>query len=67
MRIPDQDRARFEELDEQRRRINDEFNFMVQNLRAGLVSDPDRVRLEAQHLQVRHDGILREMIDMLVY
>jgi hypothetical protein len=67
MRIPDQDKARFEELDEQRRRINDEFNFIVQNLRAGLVSDPDRVRLEAQHLQVRHEGILREMIDMLVY
>jgi hypothetical protein len=67
MRIPAQDRARFEELDEQRRRINDEFNFIVQNLRAGLVSDPDRVRLEAQHLQVRHEGILREMIEMLVY
>ena len=67
MQIPDYYTARFEELDEQRRRIDDEFNIMVQRMRSGDVRDDERLRMEAQHLHVRHQGIIREMIDMLVY
>jgi hypothetical protein len=67
MRIPDDLTSRFEELDEQRRRIDDEFNVMVQRIRSGDVRDDERLRIEAQHLDVRHQGIIREMIDMLVY
>ncbi|HEX5140309.1 MAG TPA: hypothetical protein VFX19_05170 [Dehalococcoidia bacterium] len=67
MRIPDDMTSRFEELDEQRRRINDEFNVIVQRMRSGEVRDDERLRIETQHLDVRHQGIIREMIDMLVY
>jgi hypothetical protein len=67
MQIPDYYTSRFEELDEQRRRIDDEFNIMVQRMRSGDVRDDERLRMEAQHLHVRHQGIIREMIDMLVY
>jgi hypothetical protein len=65
--IPDYDKDRFEELDEQRRRINDEFNNLVQQIRDGSIRDADRARNQAQFLQVRHDGLIREMIEMLVY
>ena len=34
-------------------------------MRSGMVSDYDRVRLEVQHLQTRHAGIMREMLDLL--
>lgn len=67
MQIPDYYSARFEELDEQRRRIDEEFNTIVQRMRSGDVRDDERLRMEVQHLHVRHQGILREMIDMLVY
>jgi hypothetical protein len=67
MRIPDDLTSRFEELDDQRRRINEEFDIMVQRMRSGDVRDDERMRLEAQHLTTRHTGIMREMIDMLVY
>jgi hypothetical protein len=65
--IPDYYKDRFEELDEQRRRINDEFNNLVQSIRDGSIRDSDRARNQAQFLNVRHDGLIREMIDMLVY
>jgi hypothetical protein len=65
MRLPEDDIPRFEELDEQRRRVMDEFNALVINMRSGMTSDYDRLRVEAQHLQTRHAGILREMIDLL--
>jgi len=65
--IPDYYKDRFEELDEQRRRINDEFNNLVQSIRDGSIRDSDRARNQAQFLQVRHDGLIREMIEMLVY
>jgi hypothetical protein len=67
MRIPDDMASRFEELDDQRRRINEEFDIMVQRMRSGEVRDDERMRLEAQHLHTRHQGIIREMVDMLVY
>jgi hypothetical protein len=67
MQIPEYEKARFEELDQQRRRINEELDLLVQRLREGSVTDADRVRLQVQHLLVRHDGILRDMIDLLVY
>ena len=67
MIIPDYYKDRFEELDEQRRRINDEFNNLVQSIRDGSIRDSDRARNQAQFLQVRHDGLIREMIEMLVY
>jgi hypothetical protein len=65
--IPDYYKERFEELDEQRRRINDEFNVLVQQIRDGSIRDSSVARNQAQFLHVRHDGLIREMIDMLVY
>ena len=65
MRVPEDDLPRFEQLDEQRRRVMDEFNALVMNMRSGMIGDYDRVRLEVQHLQTRHAGIVREMIDLL--
>ena len=65
MRLPEDDVPRFEELDEQRRRIMDEFNALVINMRTGAATDYDRLRTEVQHLQTRHAGILRQMIDLL--
>ena len=67
MIIPDYYKERFEELDEQRRRINDEFNNLVQSIRDGSIRDSSTARNQAQFLHVRHDGLIREMIDMLVY
>lgn len=66
MRVHDSLRERFEELDEQRRRIDDDFNVIVQQMRSGGVRDDDRLRIEVQQLHVKHQGILREMIDSLV-
>jgi hypothetical protein len=65
--IPDWERDNFEALDEQRRRINDEFNVLVQQIRDGSIRDDDRARNQAQFLGVRHDHLIREMIGMLVY
>ena len=67
MIIPDYYKDRFEELDEQRRRINDEFNNLVQQIRDGSIRDSDRARNQAQFLHVRHEGLIREMLEMLVY
>jgi hypothetical protein len=66
MRVHESLRERFEELDDQRRRVDDEFNFLVQQMRSGSVRDDDRLRIEVQQLYVKHQGILREMIDALV-
>ena len=66
MRVHESLRERFEELDEQRRRVDDDFNFIVQQMRSGDVRDGDRLRIEVQQLHVKHQGILREMIDTLV-
>jgi len=65
--VPDYYKERFEELDEQRRRINDEFNVLVQQIRDGSIRDSSSARNQAHVLHVRHDGLIREMIDMLVY
>jgi hypothetical protein len=59
-------KARFEELDDERRRVDDEFNFMVQQMRSGSIRNGERLRIEVQQLHVKHQGILREMIDLLV-
>lgn len=66
MRVHEDLKDRFEELDDQRRRVDDEFNFIVQQMRSGAIRDEDRLRIEVQQLHVRHQGILREMIDSLV-
>ena len=65
MRLPEDDIPQFEELDEQRRRVMDEFNALVINMRAGMTTNHDRLRVEAQHLHTRHTAILRDMIDLL--
>jgi hypothetical protein len=65
--IPDYYKDRFEELDEQRRRIDDDFNLLVQQIREGAIRDYSQARNQAQFLHVRHDGLIREMLDMLVY
>jgi hypothetical protein len=67
VRIHDDDRDKFEALDDQRRRIDDEFNEIVQQMRSGVVRDDEKLRIEAQHLHVHHQGIIRQMIDLLVY
>ena len=67
MIIPDYDRDRFEELDDQRRRIDDDFNLLVQQIRDGSVRDSDRARNQARFLHSRHESLIREMLDMLVY
>jgi hypothetical protein len=66
MRVHDSLKERFEELDEQRRRIDDDFNLIVGQMRSGTIRDEDRLRIEVQQLYVKHQGILREMIDSLV-
>jgi hypothetical protein len=66
MHVHDDLKERFEELDDQRRRIDDEFNFIVQQMRSGSIRDDDRLRIEVQQLHVKHQGILREMVDTLV-
>ena len=65
MRVPDEDMAIFEGLDGQRRRINEDFDLLVQRAREGAIRDVDRARLEAQQLQVKHEGIIRDMLDLL--
>lgn len=65
MRLPEDDVPRFEELDEQRRRVMDDFNLLVINMRAGMTADYARLRVEAQHLHTRHAAVLRDMIDLL--
>lgn len=67
MIIPEYDRERFEDLDEQRRRIDDEFNVLVQQIRDGSIRDTDRARNQAQFLHVRHEGLIRQMLEMLRY
>jgi hypothetical protein len=67
MHIPDDDQARFEQLDDQRRRVYDDFNLLVQRIREGSIGDDERAKLDAQHLQVRHQQIIRSMIDLLVW
>ena len=66
MRVHEDLKPRFEELDEQRRRVEDDFNFIIQQMRSGDIRDGDRLRIEVQQLHVKHQGILREMIDLLV-
>ena len=66
MRVHESLRERFEELDEQRRRVDDDFNLIVGQMRAGTIRDEDRLRIEVQQLHVKHQGILREMMDLLV-
>jgi hypothetical protein len=65
MRLPEDDVAEFDALDEQRRRVMDEFNALVINMRSGMTADYDRLRVESQHLHMRHAAILRDMIDLL--
>ena len=42
MRVHESLKERFEELDEQRRRVDDDFNSIVQQMRSGSVRDDDR-------------------------
>ena len=67
MRVRDEYRDEFEKLDDQRRRVYEDFNLLVQQMREGSVRDVDRARLEAQHLQVRHTGLIERMVDLLTY
>ena len=67
MRIPEDDKPKLEELDEQRRRIYDDFNLLVQQIREGSVVDKDRLRRQAQHLMVRHEGVIQNMVNLLVW
>ena len=65
MRIADRDKPRFEQLDDQRRRIDDDFNDLVQQMRDGSIRDVDLARNRAQFLHVRHEGLIREMVELL--
>jgi hypothetical protein len=65
--IPERDRTKFEELDEKRRRIDEEWNTLIQSMRDGGVSSLENLRIDAQHLHVRHQHLIWDMMDMLVY
>lgn len=67
MIVPERDKARFEELDEGRRRVYEDVNLLVQQMREGSISDVARLRLQAQRLGVRHEGLIEEMIALLIY
>ena len=67
MRIPDDDKPLFENLDDQRRRLYDDFNAMVQQIREGTVGDDDRMRLLSQQLHTKHIAVIERMIDLLRY
>ena len=67
MIIAERDMDRFQELDEQRRRIEEDFNALVQRIRDGSIRDEDIAKTESQHLHVRHENLIREMIDLLSY
>ena len=67
MRVPEDDISRFESLDDERRRIYEDLNALVQKIREGAISDDERAIRDAQFLQVRHQQIIRNMIDLLVY
>jgi len=67
VRVPEDDKPRLEALDEQRRRVYEDFNFLVQQIREGSIPDEERAKLDAQHLHVRHQTIIRNMIDLLVW
>jgi hypothetical protein len=65
MRVPEEDMALFEELDAQRRRVNEDFDLLVQRAREGSIRNVDSARLEAQQFQVRHEGIIRDLLGLL--
>ena len=67
MRVPEDDMSRFESLDDERRRIYEDLNALVQKIREGSIGDDERATRDAQFLQVRHQQIIRNMIDLLVY
>ena len=67
MRIPDRDKAKFEELDEKRRRIDEDWNTLVQQMRDGGVSSLENLRIDTQNLHVRHQHLIWDMIDLLQY
>jgi len=64
--IREDDLPRFDELDEQRRRVVDDFNLLAINMRGGMIRDSERAKMEAQHLHMRHSAIIREMLDLLL-
>ena len=65
MRVPEEDMTLFEDLDAQRRRINEEFDRLVQRAREGSIRNADSARLEAQQFQTRHEVIIRDLLDLL--
>lgn len=67
MRIADRDKAKFEELDEKRRRIDEDWNTLTQSMRDGSVGSLENLRIDTQSLHVRHQHLIWDMIDLLVY
>ena len=61
------DPSKFEELDERRRRIDVDWNTIVQKMRDGSVDSLDNLRIDTQNLHVRHQHLIWDMIDLLVY
>ena len=67
MRIADRDKAKFEELDEKRRRIDEDWNTLIQSMRDGSIRSLENLRIDSQNLHVRHQHLIWDMIDLLVY
>ena len=65
MRVSEEDIPLFEDLDVQRRRVNEEFDRLVQRAREGSIRSADGARLEAQQLHTRHEVIIRDLLDLL--
>jgi len=67
LRIADRDKVKFEELDEKRRRIDEDWNTLVQSMRDGSIGSLENLRIDTQNLHVRHQHLIWDMIDLLVY
>jgi hypothetical protein len=61
------DPRKFEELDERRRRIDEDWNTIIQQMRDGSIESLENVRIDTQNLHVRHQHLIWDMIDLLVY
>jgi len=61
------DPRKFEELDERRRRIDEDWNTIIQQMRDGSIESLENVRIDTQNLHVRHQHLIWDMIDLLIY
>ena len=64
MPILEWQRQRLEELNEQRRRIDEQFDDLVHRIERDAIKDFEGARLEAQHLTRRHQAVIEDMLSL---